>query len=304
MIAVNQSKDFPFFIVAGMPRGGTTFLYHNLNKHPRIFLPFRKEVNFFNVRYDLGVQWYNDLYREREENQVCGDISPNYFSDRKTIRKIREHKPGAKVILSVRDPVDYALSFYSQFHSFTFNMPPFDEFLKGYENKLNGKTLGITFKNNYIIDTLKLFMSEFGENILLFDFSLIERDSLMVLQAIERFIGVPAFFQRGNYDDVKINASGRKNIKLLTSLLHQEWLISFIQKIFPRRLIIFSRNKFDKVSAGKSPSGSAPRPYTEADVKLAETELADQRAGIKRLFEKSPLITGSGAPFPARGASS
>lgn len=56
--------------------------------------------------------------------------------------------------------------------------------------------------------------------------------------------------------------------------------------------------------AGKAPSGSAPRPYTEADVKLAETELADQSAGIKRLFEKSPLITGSGAPFPARGASS
>lgn len=294
---MNSSNNFPLFIVAGMPRGGTTFLYHNLNKHPRIFLPFRKEVNFFNVKYDSGVQWYNNLYRERDKDQVCGDISPPYFLDTETIRKIKDFNPGTKVIFSVRDPVDYALSFYSQFHSFTFNMPPFSDFLNGYEYKVNDKTLWVKFKNNYIIDTLELFMSEFGENMLLFDFSLIKQDSLTVLQAIERFIGVPGFFQKGNYDDVKINASDRKNIKLLSSLLHQEWLISFIQKVFPRKLTLFFRNRFDKVSADKASSGPAPRPYTEADIKLAETELAAQRVRVKSLFEKSPIISGSKEPF-------
>lgn len=292
-----SKTNFPLFIVAGMPRGGTTFLYHNLNKHPHIFLPFRKEVNFFNARYESGVEWYNDLYKKRKENQVCGDVSPPYFLNTRSIQRIKDYNPGAKVIISARDPVQYALSFYSQFHSFTYNMPPFKDFLNGFEYVINDQSLWIRFKDNYIIGTLELFMSQFGKDVLVFDFSWLKQDSLTVLRAIERFIGVPAFFEKGNYDDVKINASDRKNIKLLSNLLHQEWLISFIQKVFPRKITLFLRNRFDKVSAEKALSNPVPRPYTGKDVKLAESELADQKVRIKKLFEKSPIILGDKEPF-------
>ncbi len=292
-----SETNFPLFIIAGMPRGGTTFLYHNLSKHPLIFLPFRKEVNFFNVKYHLGVEWYNNLFYERKKDQVCGDISPPYFLDTESIRRIKDYNAGVKMIISVREPVEYALSFYSQFHSFKFKMPAFEAFLNGYEYIKNKKTLWVKFKDNYIIDTLELFMREFGENILMLDFSCLNKDSLTVLQAIERFIGVPAFFRQGNFDDEKINASDRKNIKLLSNLLHQEWLISFIKKFFPRKLTLAFRSCFDKVSAQKAPSAKVKRPYTDDDVTLAERELADQSKRIKKLFEKYPIILGNREPF-------
>jgi hypothetical protein len=176
-------------------------------------------------------------------------------------------------------------------------MPSFEAFLNGYEYIKNKKTLLVKFKDNDILDTLELFMREFGQDILIFDFSCLKKDSLAVLQAIERFIGVPAFFRPGNYDDEKINASDRKNIKFLSNLLHQEWLISFIKKVFPRKLTLAFRSRFDKASAQKASSVQVKRPYTHDDVTLAERELADQSKRIKKLFEKYPIILGTREPF-------
>lgn len=291
-----SKAKFPLFIVAGMPRSGTTFLYHNLNKHPQIFLPFRKEVNFFNVRHDLGVEWYNDLYKERKEDQVCGDISPPCFLDVQSIKRIKDYNSEAKIILAVRDPVEWILSFYSQFNSFEFNMPSFKEFFNGHKYVIKNKTLWVRCKDDYLINTIEGFMKEFGKNILVYDFSCFRDDTRTVLTAIETFIGVPSYFEKGDYDDVKINASDRKNIKVLSNLLHQEWLISFLQKLVPRKVTLFFRGKFDKVSVPKT-AEKAPPPYTEEDKTFAEAELADQRARVKKLFEKSPIILGTGEPF-------
>ncbi|MCK4766004.1 MAG: cobalamin-dependent protein [Candidatus Aminicenantes bacterium] len=292
-----SKTNFPLFIVVGMPRSGTTFLYHNLNKHPDIFLPFRKEVNYFNVRHDLGVEWYNGLYKEREKNQVCGDISPPCFLDRESIARIKDYNPQAKIILSVRDPVEWALSFYSQFNSLGFNVPPFREFLEGYKYRLKEKFLWVRSKENYIIDTIELFMKEFGENILVYDFSYFRSNTLEVLKTIEKFIGVPSFFAKGNYDDVKINASGRKNIKFLSNITTQEWFASFLYKVFPRRVIQFFRSKFDKVSAEKKHDKPAKPLYADEDIKIAESALADQSVRVKKIFEKSPVILGNREPL-------
>jgi hypothetical protein len=283
--------------VAGMPRSGTTFLYHNLNKHPNIFLPFRKEVNFFNVRYDLGINWYHDLYKERNKDQICGDISPPCFLDVNSIDRIKEYNSNAKIIFSVRDPVEWALSFYSQFSSFKFNMPPFKDFLDGYEYTIKNKSLFVKFKNDEIIDTIDLFMKQFGENILVYDFSFFKKETLSILKAIEKFVGVPPFFESHNFDNVKINASNRRNLKFVSNILQQEWFISFLQKVIPRKIVLHFRNRFDKVSAKNTSKNSHKSFYTSEDIKLAESELSGQRAQVRKLFEGYPLILGTGKPF-------
>ena len=43
------------FIVYGMPRTGTTYLYHALADHPQIYVPYRKESMFFSVNFDKGI---------------------------------------------------------------------------------------------------------------------------------------------------------------------------------------------------------------------------------------------------------
>ena len=67
------------FVVAGMPRAGTTFMYYFMQQHPEIFAPVRKEVNYFSFFYDKGEEWYHNLFKEMKQEKYGMDISPVYF---------------------------------------------------------------------------------------------------------------------------------------------------------------------------------------------------------------------------------
>jgi hypothetical protein len=120
---------------------------------------------------------------------------------------------------------------------------------------------------------------------------------LSILKAIEKFVGVPPFFESHNFDNVKINASNRRNLKFVSNILQQEWFISFLQKVIPRKIVLHFRNRFDKVSAKNTSKNSHKSFYTSEDIKLAESELSGQRAQVRKLFEGYPLILGTGKPF-------
>ena len=59
------------FIIAGMPRASTTFLYQRFQEHPAIYCPYRKETNFFSVTYGKGLDWYRGLYSGIAAGQVA-----------------------------------------------------------------------------------------------------------------------------------------------------------------------------------------------------------------------------------------
>ena len=49
-----EQRRRPDFVIPGFARCGTTWLYEVLRRHPGIFLPERKELNFFTESWDLG----------------------------------------------------------------------------------------------------------------------------------------------------------------------------------------------------------------------------------------------------------
>ena len=73
-----MSPRKPDFVVAGFPRCGTTWLYEVLRLHPAVFLPVRKEINFFNRAYEKGLDWYTAYFADARPDQLAGDISPVY----------------------------------------------------------------------------------------------------------------------------------------------------------------------------------------------------------------------------------
>jgi hypothetical protein len=46
-----------WFIIGGMARAGTKFLYNTLQKHSGLFLPYRKEINFFHYNFHKDPDW-------------------------------------------------------------------------------------------------------------------------------------------------------------------------------------------------------------------------------------------------------
>jgi hypothetical protein len=125
----------PDFLCVGVHKGGTTWLYQQLDAHPDFWMPPVKELHYFDQlsrvqrssspRYRderdlrflenikrLSAKPYIDLEQyarlfEAKGSLLSGDISPNYSTlSNKVIRRIVRYFPALKVILLVRDPVE------------------------------------------------------------------------------------------------------------------------------------------------------------------------------------------------------
>ena len=77
------------FVVPGFSKCGTTTLCSLLSEHPDIFIPGIKEPNFFVKWYAKGWDWYEGLFDEASEHQLCGDGSTGYTTTRIVDRSCR-----------------------------------------------------------------------------------------------------------------------------------------------------------------------------------------------------------------------
>jgi hypothetical protein len=100
----------PDFIHVGPPRTGTTWLHEALQGH--VGLPAEKETQFFELRYDLGLKWYCDFFKDVAPELHCGEFGPSYFANAVARERIQRDIPNCKIICTLRDP---ATRLYSQY---------------------------------------------------------------------------------------------------------------------------------------------------------------------------------------------
>lgn len=121
--APRDPGTLPDYLIVGAPRCGTTSVHGWLGAHPMV-VPTEKEILFFNVHWERGVDWYRSRFpsageRARFSQQhgrpfVVGDATASYLLHHWTPERAARVVPDAKVIVCLRDPVDRALS---QFHA-------------------------------------------------------------------------------------------------------------------------------------------------------------------------------------------
>ena len=104
----------PDFIIIGTQRGGTTSLYNYLAAHPRIAPARVKEVHYFSVNYDKGVDWYRSQFPRTRglRRRITGEASPYYIFHPHSPKRVKELLPNAKIIALLREPVARAFSHY------------------------------------------------------------------------------------------------------------------------------------------------------------------------------------------------
>lgn len=106
----------PDFLGIGAPRCGSTWLHDLLASHPKIYVPTdRKEVRFFDVYYDRGLQWYERFFPADEQVgqfQAIGEITPGYLYCQSCPGRIADIGSVDKLLLILRNPVDRAYSRY------------------------------------------------------------------------------------------------------------------------------------------------------------------------------------------------
>jgi hypothetical protein len=117
----------PDFLIAGVPKAGTTALHAALVRHPELFLPPVKEPKFFHsdgpppaTGGPGDVQTYQEhVWRQADYEALFdpappgtrrGEATPFYLYDLAAHDRIKSLLPQVKLILLLRDPVDRAHS--------------------------------------------------------------------------------------------------------------------------------------------------------------------------------------------------
>ncbi len=179
----------PNFIVIGASRCGTQWIHDNLELHPEIYLPTeRQELHFFSKYYNEGMESYSLFFEDHQNQKAIGEVTPDYIFSEEAAKRIKEHLPNVKLILSLRNPTDRLYSMYW--------------ILKGkykenenlsFEEKLEKNPELI--EQGFYYEYLKKYISLFGrENILILQFDQIKNDPESLLKEIYSFVGVDANF--------------------------------------------------------------------------------------------------------------
>ena len=107
----------PDLAIVGAARSGTSFLSATLGNHPKVDAGSVKEPNFYSSRWSEGRDWYDALFRPREEGllRVDGSVSYTYPQHPHALERLVEAAPDVQVVYTVREPVARLVSHYQLF---------------------------------------------------------------------------------------------------------------------------------------------------------------------------------------------
>jgi hypothetical protein len=115
-----SQRRLPDFIVAGAQKCGTTSLWAYLSEHPNVTPPMTKEMSFFDVNFQRGLNWYRMHFPLNQTTSsaapasvsLTGESTAYYMFHPLAAQRIAEMSQNIKIILLLRNPIDRAFSHY------------------------------------------------------------------------------------------------------------------------------------------------------------------------------------------------
>jgi len=111
-------ERWPNFFIVGAPKAGTTSLYEYLKNVPEIYMSPVKEPNYFSVEnLDDNEQEMRSVRKKEQylmlfnnDAKILGEASAYYLSNPEAPKLIHKVSPNAKILISLRDPVEREFS--------------------------------------------------------------------------------------------------------------------------------------------------------------------------------------------------
>jgi hypothetical protein len=201
----------PDFIIAGVPKAGTSALHAALAPHPQLFLPEVKEPKFFltdgppprhggpgDVQTYQEHVWrrsdYEALFEPAPPGARRGEATPFYLYDLAAHRRIARLIPDVKIILVLRDPVDRAHSNWA--HLFGAGLESQTDFLTAVALEERRKAAGwaafwhYTALGQYGRQVEHLFQHIDRERVLLMRYRDLRDEPVATLDRVCAFLGV------------------------------------------------------------------------------------------------------------------
>jgi hypothetical protein len=107
----------PDFLIVGAAKSGTSAMCDYLHQHPAIFISPSKEPHFFGTdlwrHQERTLEQYLALFEPGRE-LLCGEGSTRYLYSSRAAQEIYYFNPEAKIIIMLRNPVDFMYSLHNQ----------------------------------------------------------------------------------------------------------------------------------------------------------------------------------------------
>lgn len=251
----SDRPPYPHFIIAGAPRCGTTALYQYLSENPLIYMSQVKELNYFafdfpnvqKIRFTSQEDYLKVFQGADFRHMAVGEASPFYLFSQEAFKNIYSFNPKIKIILSLRNPLNFVQSFHQ------LNLSLLREDIADLQtawnlqsDRKNGEKIPKSCREPELIqygelgkfgkhmnELLKIFPREQVMVIIFEDFA---ANPKKIYENILSFIDVPSD-RRSDFPPVNANFKNRS--KLIANLLHPP---QSVYQFFIRATSIFGVN--------------------------------------------------------------
>ncbi|SFN76441.1 sulfotransferase family protein [Salegentibacter flavus] len=257
------------FVCIGAQKAGTTTLHDILKGHPDIYLPDRKEAQFFDINemYQRGLDFYfSTFFRTYKNQKVVGNINPNLQLETRSIdRLISCFGKNIKVIFILRNPIKRAYSHYLMSKRRGYEQLSFLEALEQEDYRMKYPSehskyfseetghyeknhFGYVYRSKYL-KTLKYLYSQLPpQNIKVVFFEEFLINKPVVIEDILKFLNLP---QSNALDfNIKSNYASQPKSVVIRDIIYKPLIFkSIIGAILPSHLKEFLKNRLDKLNS-------------------------------------------------------
>jgi hypothetical protein len=204
----------PDFIIIGAQKGGTTYLYDELARHPGVVAARTKEIHFLDRYYNRGLDWYRAFFPRNlangpEARALTGEASPGYLFHPWAAQRAYAVAPRARLIALLRNPVDRAYSHYQHEVRLGYEHLSFEAAIEQESDRLGGEAERLQADPAYdgfnhrhfaylargvYVDQLRAWREVFpAEQILVLQSEDFQKDVSVTLRRVLQFLGLPAW---------------------------------------------------------------------------------------------------------------
>lgn len=283
----------PNFLVIGAQKSGTSWLAQMIGQHPDVLTARRKEVLFFDKRYNYnkGIEWYRKQFPEHQGQKAIGEFTPNYLWTNLNEEEVQENEsfpdvprlvyeayPTLKLIVTLRDPVQRAISAYHH-HIRPGRVSPRSRILEA------GRRFGIISMGYYHMH-LTEWMRFFPPDrflILIYEDDIVQNKEQTIARAF-RFLDVDDGF-------VPENINTRYNFRNGHLYLHLRYYTPRLARKLKRTVPALMGLNVPKIRISQEEKETLARLYTDSNQELAQMlgrDLPWQRPNVTPSVEASP----------------
>jgi hypothetical protein len=309
---IQPSETWPNFFIVGAAKAGTTSLYAYLRQHPEIFMPEDvKEPHYFaEVRPSRAQRYaspvyisdrdaYLRLFRAGKHHRAIGEASPSYLWCEDAPARIHAVAPEARIIITLRDPVERAYSHYlMDYREGAQHLPFFDALQADWLSPEKGWAVSNLYVElGFYARQIERYLRLFGEDRvhILFhdDLRRLAQGDRQVLADILRFLDVDVGALAG-IDTTRVeNGFAAPRAEWARRIAGAHWARWIGNTFVPHRLGAFIFNRFFVKPSASPPMDPRARTWL---TNLFEPEI---RAVESLLGRPLPELRHAGATAPA-----